>query len=200
MFFPPQFNHATNPNVSIEFDDEGNCYATTTDNVPAGSPLTISLGNPTNPTPLFAKYGFLYDDCSSLFCKAMQLESEIDELGYEFKDLLFYVDTGDIDPKVWDIFLYNVLQFDQDIAGGFYVACKTKDEATKEGYHQEYFQYTLEALKTHVDTILHDVDNLTMMANSYDLATHPRVPMIVAHNDLVKRAFMSVKSQLDAMG
>lgn len=187
--------------MNIEFDDEGTCYASTTENVPAGSPLTISLGNPTNPTPLFAKYGFLYDDCSTLFCKAMHLEDEIEALGYDFKDLLFYVATGEIAPKVYDIFLYKILlENDRDAADGFYVACKTNEEGTKEQYHSQYFEYTLEALKTHVDSILHDVDSLTMMANSYDLNTHPRVPMICAHNDLVKRAFLSVRTQLEAMG
>lgn len=68
--------------------------------VPAGMPLTISYGDPTNPTPIFAQFGFLPADCATLFCKAMHLESYIKELGIEFKDLLIQVETGEIAPKV----------------------------------------------------------------------------------------------------
>lgn len=174
--------------------------ATAIDNIPAGSPLTISLGDPTNPTPLFAKYGFLPTDCSTIFCKAMHLEDEIKALGYDFKDLLFYTETGDIAPKVWDIFLYKLLENDQNALGQFYTACKTNDEGTKQAFHGQYFQYTLQAVREHVNSILRDVENLTQKAYSYDLNTHPRVPVIVAHNELVRNTFINVKAQLDNMG
>ena len=58
----------------------------------------------------------------------------------------------------------------------FFVACKTNDEATKQQYANNYFPYTLDALKQHVYVILVDVENLTMQAQSYDLQTQPRVP------------------------
>jgi hypothetical protein len=168
--------------------------------VPAGSPLTISLGDSSNPTPLFAKYGFLYDDTTTVFCKAMHLQKQIEELGYDFKDLLISTQTGDIAPKVWDIFLYKLLENDPNNAGAFYTACKTNDEATKQGFHGQYFAYTLQAMKDHVDGIMRDVDQLTMKAQSYDLYTHPRVPVIVAHNNLVRETFAKVQAQLYAMG
>ena len=79
-----QFNHASNPNVVITFDRDGNFMATAVHNIEAGSQLTISLGDPSNPTPLFAKYGFLYNDTPTIFCKAMHLQGEIEELGYDF--------------------------------------------------------------------------------------------------------------------
>lgn len=194
------FNHNTNPNVEVTYDQGGNCMATAMYDIPAGSPLTVSLGDPTNPTPLFAKYGFLYNDCTTIFCKAMHLTNEIEALGYEYKDLLFQTESGEISPKVWDIFLYNILQQDPDAQGQFYVACKTNDEDTKQGFHGQYFQYTLEALKAHVGSILQDIDNLTMKAQSYDLNTHPRVPVIVAHNNLVRETFIKVNGQLNSMG
>ena len=65
-----------------------------------GTPLTTSLGDPSNPTPIFAQYGFLPNDCATLFCKAMHLERIIKYLGYDFKDLLFQTETGEIAPKV----------------------------------------------------------------------------------------------------
>jgi len=65
-------NHGTNPNCEITYDPQGNCMVTTTTDVAAGSPLTISLGDPSNPSPLFATYGFLDTDCPTVFCKACE--------------------------------------------------------------------------------------------------------------------------------
>ena len=177
--------------------------ATAVEDVQAGSPLTISLGDPSNPTPLFAKYGFLYNDCTTIFCKAMHLLPEIETLGYDFKDLLFETTTGNIAPKVWDIFLYKLLEnADEtgDMAAQFYVACKTNDEDTKQNFLNQYFPYVLDALKSHVDGILQDIDVLTNKAQSYNIQTHPRVPVIVAHNNLVKDTFLKVQQQLYNMG
>ena len=103
--------------------------------------------------------------------------------------------------KVWDNFLYKLLQTnDPNSAGQFYQACKMNDKATKQQYHDHYFQYTLEALKNHVYSILGDVDQLNMKAQSYDLATHPRVPVILAHNNLVRDTFSRTAVLLDQMG
>lgn len=93
-------NHSAEPNCEITFDDMGNCQVTAMYDIPAGMPLTISYGDPTNPTPIFAQFGFLPADCTTLFCKAMHLESYIKELGIDFKDLLIQVETGEIAPKV----------------------------------------------------------------------------------------------------
>ena len=65
-----------------------------------GESLKITLGDPTNPTPIFAQYGFLPNDCATIFCKAMHLDPIIKELGYDFKDLLFQTESGEIAPKV----------------------------------------------------------------------------------------------------
>ena len=48
--------------------------------------------------------------------------------------------------------------------------------------------------------ILGSVDQLNMKAQSYDLETHPRVPVIMAHNNLVKSTFGMTGALLDAMG
>jgi hypothetical protein len=193
-------NHSTEPNCEINFDDMGNCNVQAIMDIQPGSPLTISLGDPTNPTPLFAKYGFLYDDCKTIFCKAVHLDAQIQELGYEYKDLLIQTETGEIAPQVWDVFLYEILQnSDPDNAGAFYNAVTGGDEATKEQYHGHYYSYTLDALKNHVYSILNDVDELTMKAQSYDLETHPRVPVIVAHNNLVKETFTMTGQALEQM-
>lgn len=194
-------NHSAEPNCDITFDMEGNCNVQAIADIQPGTPLTISLGDPTNPTPIFAQYGFLPSDCSTIFCKAMHLESQIKDLGYNFNDLLFQTESGEIAPKVWDVFLYEMLQNnDQGAAENFFVACKTNDEGTKEEYHNSYFQYTLDALKTHVYSILGDVDQLSMNAQSYDLQSHPRVPVILAHNNLVRDTFTMTGQLLENMG
>ncbi len=167
-----------------------------------GSPLTVSLGDPTNPTPLFAKYGFLTDDCNTIFCKAVHLESNIEDLGYDFRDLLLNTESGEIAPRVWDIFLHGLLQNsdDPESAEEFRVACRCNDEETKGRYHDHYFSYTLDALKGHVYSTLRDVDELTARAQSYDPLTHPRAPIIVAHNNLVRETFAATASALEQMG
>lgn len=80
------------------------------------------------------------------------------------------------------------------------MACQNNDESAKEQYHGEYFVYTLEALKQHVYSILSDAENLTMRAQSYDLNSHPRVPVIVAHNQLVSQTFTMTAALLEQMG
>ncbi|KAL9180957.1 hypothetical protein ACHAXT_009762 [Thalassiosira profunda] len=194
-------NHGSEANCEITVDGMGGFTVTAMYDIPAGSPLTISLGDPTNPTPIFAQYGFLPQDCATIFCKAMHLDPAIQELGYDFKDLLIQTESGEIAPKVWDIFLYDILQkSDPGAAEQFYVACKTNDEGTKQQYHDNYFQYTLDALKNHVYGIMGDVENLTAKAQSFDLNTHPRVPVITAHNELVSNTFRMTASLLEQMG
>ena len=131
-------NHAADPNCAIEVDYSGNFNVVALREIPAGSALTVSYGDPTNPTPLFAQYGFLPQDCATLFCKAMHLEPQIRGLGYDFAELLFQTETGEIAPKVWDVFLYSILQQnDPGAAQEFYTACQSGDEGTKEQYNRQ---------------------------------------------------------------
>ena len=74
-----------------------------------GEQLKITLGDPTNPTPIFAQYGFLPNDCATIFCKAMHLDPIIKELGYDFKDLLFQTESGEIAPKVCCVVMFVVV-------------------------------------------------------------------------------------------
>ena len=45
-------NHSAEPNCEITFDDMGNCEVTAMYDIQPGTPLTISYGDPTNPTPV----------------------------------------------------------------------------------------------------------------------------------------------------
>jgi len=193
------FNHgSTETEVDIQYDDQGNVMVYATRDVPGGSPLRMSLGDPTNPSPLFAKYGFLDESSPATFCKAMKLQTEMEQLDYTFSDLLFYK-NGDISPAVYDVFLYAALRNDPESQQGFYQAVMNGDENTKGQFHQHFFPMTLEALKKHVNEFLGELDNLSSTARTYNPSTHPRVPVILAHNTFVKETFLRVKENLDNM-
>jgi hypothetical protein len=194
------FNHGTETEVDITYDEEGNCMAYTSRDVPAGSPLRISLGDPTNPSPLFATYGFLDESSPATFCKVMHLEEEMIELGYTFSNLLFYKDTGDISTEVYDVVLYGVLKKnDPGLAQQFSQAVINGNEATKSQFQEQYWSYTKEALQEHVNGFLNDLEKLSAKALTYDPTTHPRVPVILKHNGFVKETFLKVKQNLDNM-
>ena len=72
-------NHG-DPNVEVSFDGS-DCYAYSSVDIPAGSPLLRLYGDPTDPTPLLANYGFLDETSSGVFCKLMNMITEMEELG-----------------------------------------------------------------------------------------------------------------------
>jgi hypothetical protein len=194
------FNHSAETEVEISYDDNGDCYAYASVDIPAGSPLRVSYGDPTDPTPLFAKYGFLDESSPGTFCKLMHMRAEIDALGYTFADLLFYRENGAISPEVYDVVLYHILVNNDDgMASEFYRAVMSGDENAKAQYHDQYWQYTKQELQKHVDGTLRDLERWSAKAQSYDLNTHPRVPLILQHNQFVRDTFLRVKNNLDRM-
>lgn len=195
------FNHGAETNVEISYDANGDCYAYAQCDIPAGSELRVHYSDPTDPTPLFAKYGFLDESSPGTFCKLIKQRKEMEALGYTYANLLFYRDTGDISPEVYDVMLYHLL-LKNDMEGengGFYQACVSGDEAAKAQYHEQYWSYTKKELQNHVDRMLEDLEKWSAKANSYELNTHPRVPLILQHNAFVKDTFMRVKQNLDMM-
>ena len=103
--------------------------------------------------------------------------------------------------QVWDLFLYQILATnDPGAAEQYYVAMKSGDEATRQQYQDQYFQYTLDSMKQHVYSILEDVDTMNAKAQTFDLNTHPRVPVILAHNNLVRDTFTMTANLLEQMG
>ena len=187
--------------MEVRYDpNTGDCYAYALIDVPAGSPLRISYGDPTDTTPLFANYGFLDDTAPGTFCKLMHMLEEMQELGYSFSDLLFYKD-GDISPEVYDVVLYHVLKRSDDpgLVQGFYQATMSGDESTKAMYQEQYWPYTREELQNHVNGLIDDIDGWSRTAGSYDVNTHPRAPLILQHNAFVRETFVQVKSYLGSM-
>ena len=199
------FNHGTETEVDISFDEDGNCYGYSTTDIPAGSPLRISYGCPTNPSYLFATYGFLDESAPATFCKIMNIEStqELRNIGLDFSRMLFYKDTGEITEEVWDVILYTLLEDEEDdereMQRTFYKACMNGDFETKNAIHQKYFHMTSRVIQIHVNSFIAELDQLSEKAASKDLNEHPRVPLILEHNDFVKRTFMNVKQNIDSM-
>lgn len=192
------FDHGTNAEVALTFDDGGNCVAYTTMDVRAGSPLRISYGDPTNPSYFFARYGFLDESSPATFCKIMipNVSSELVDMGYDFSRMLFYKD-GQVSEEVWDVLLYQFLSEGKTgVRRQLYQAHMNGDMDTKRAIHSEYYPQTLEALRKHVDDFLGQLDDLSAKADGKSFAEHPRLPLILQHNDFVRQTFLAVKATL----
>ena len=193
------FNHGTQTEIEVRTDDEGYCYAHTTYDVPAGSPLRMSYGCPTNPSLLFARFGFLDESSPATFCKIMidNPSQELINMGYDQSRMLFYKDTGDVSPEVWDVLLYQLLGgYDPEQQQAFYNAHMNGDNETKQSMHAMYFENTKSALKSHVDNFVQELDKLSENAVGRDESTHPRLPLLMKHNEFVKSTFLMVKARI----
>jgi len=193
------FNHATESNIELVYDDYGNCYAQTTRDVPANSPLCMSYGDPTNPSFLLSRYGFLDQSSPATFCKILppHVSEEMKNLGYSHSNMLFYKDTGDVSEPVWDIMLYMALgETDPAMQQQFYHAHTQADYATKQSIHEQYYSLTAAKLANHIDTFLADLEELQTKAEyGGNPMEHPRLPLIMRHNEFVRNTFLSVRSQ-----
>lgn len=193
------FNHGTPAEVEISYDDEGNCYAYSTYDVPAGSPLSMSYGDPTNPSHLFARYGFLDESSPATFCKIMisKPSQEFINMGYDHSKMLFYKDTGEVSQEVWDVLLYQMLgKSNPSDQQALYKAHMSGDLGSKQSLHNKYYLQTSAALLNHVDNFLKQLDKISEKTNGRDLNVHPRLPMIRKHNEFVRRTFLKVRENL----
>ena len=197
-------NRGAEPNVYITYDEVGNSYVYTARDIQAGEPLMLSYGDSTNPSNLMARYGFLDDSSPATFCKYVidNPTYEMFTLGYP-NSMLFYNDGG-ISNEVWDVLLYELLKVSPDEQQSFYQAHTSGDEGTKASYHEQYFGQTYQAIQSHVTYILNEINELaigieTQMAQGQDAQRHPRLPLIMGHNEFVKMTFDNVQKNLDNM-
>lgn len=199
------FNHGTETEIEVYFDEGGNGMVYTSADVAANSPLRISYGCPTNPSFLFARYGFLDETSPATFCKMMDIPKtpENVNVGIDFSKMLFYHDTGDISQEVMDVVLYakvlNSLKSSPETDGykdAFYNAHMTGDENTKAMIHEQFRYQTIKEIKTHVDTFLESLGQLERKSYGKSADEHPRLPLILRHNEFVKETFLKVQSNL----
>lgn len=194
------FNHDTYYQIQGQYDEQGNFYAFTTCDVPAGSTLSVSYtdGDSSNPSFVFSRYGFLDYSSPATFCKIMipNPSPELINIGYDHSKMLFYKDTGDVSQEVWDVLLYQILEQDPSQQEAFYNAHIIGDYETKQAYHDQYSGETFAALMNHVDVFLEELDVLTEQMMGRDLSVYPRLPLIREHNDFVREIFLNVKANL----
>ena len=107
------------------------------------------------------------------------------------------------------ILLYDILSKEDDpsLQARFKDACLSGDTETKNSFHQQYFTSTLSALKKHVNDTLMELEKLKEIAEFWNdrpsmaySPKHPRLPVIMSHNDFVSQTFEKVKANLDQMG
>jgi len=108
------FNHGSEyTEISSSYDNNGNYYAYTSYDVPAGSPLRISYAgtNVNNPSYLLARFGFLDEDTPATYCKLLPptVNQDMLDLGYSYERMLFYR-TGEVADEV-SIFVIYALTY-----------------------------------------------------------------------------------------
>jgi len=190
------FNHGTEANVELAYDNYGNCYAQTTQDVLANTPLCMSYGDPTNPSFLLSRYGFLDQSSPATFCKLLpsHVSEEMINLGYAHNTMLFYKDTGDVSEQVWDVLLHMALDSDPATQQQFYQAHMNGDYATKQAIHERCYALTATKLAEHIQAVLHDLEELQRKGGG-DIVAHPRLPLIMRHNEFVRDTFLAVQSR-----
>jgi hypothetical protein len=194
------FNHGSDyTEIEPSYDEQGNYYAYTTYDVPAGSPLRTSYADPTNPSFLLARYGFLDEATPATFCKIIpsHVNKDMEELGYAESRMLFYK-NGDVSEEVWDVLLYQHLSSTKiGDRRALMEAHKRGDYETKRTLHEKYYPDTSRALLEHVNDFLEQLDKLSGKAEERQLNIddHPRLPLILRHNQFVQDTFMTVRNR-----
>jgi hypothetical protein len=79
----------------------------------------------------------------------------------------------------------------------FYRAHATDDEATKRAHHERCLPKTLATLRKHVDYLVNELEELSENSWRKDVQRHPRLPLLMRHNEFVKGIFERVQQQLD---
>ena len=118
-------------------------------------------------------------------------------MGYENERMLFYKDTGESSQEVWDVLLYQILgNTNSELQQTLYEAHMNGDYATKQALHEQFHTETLAVLKNHVETFLKELDDLSNRTVGRDQNVHPRLPLILRHNEFVKETFLKVRENL----
>ena len=70
----------------------------------------------------------------------------------------------------------------------------------KQDYHGRYFSQTLAKLQKHVDFLVTELDELSE-SNIWKKKneSHPRLPLLMQHNEFVRNTFYLVQENLDSM-
>lgn len=69
------------------------------------------------------------------------------------------------------------------------------DWEAKQAIHEEYYPKTSSLLLEHIDTFIDQLDRLSKKTEGRDVNEHPRLPLIVRHNQFVRETFMNVRNR-----
>lgn len=196
-------NHGYPDNVEIRYDEDSGCELYAKEDVQPGAALTVSYGQPTNPSRFLATYGFL-NDAPAAFCKYVisNPSQQLKDIGYDPDRMLFYTGDGSLSQEVWDVMLFSRLERKPDMAqvkDAFYQAHMTGDDETKNAIHAQFQGETINALLRHVNHILIEVHDLTVKMSCFDASKHPRLPLLKKHHAMVTSTFGKVRETLGDM-
>lgn len=121
----------------------------------------------------------------------------MEELGYSESRMLFYK-NGEVSDEVWDILLYQHLSSTKiSDKRALMEAHRTGDYQTKAMLHEKYSQETSLRLLNHIEEFLAQLDKLSNKAaeRQRDIGDHPRLPIILRHNQFVRDIFMTVRNR-----
>eukprot|EP00522_Entomoneis_paludosa_P018013 CAMPEP_0172442488 /NCGR_PEP_ID=MMETSP1065-20121228/2889_1 /TAXON_ID=265537 /ORGANISM="Amphiprora paludosa, Strain CCMP125" /LENGTH=455 /DNA_ID=CAMNT_0013192351 /DNA_START=125 /DNA_END=1492 /DNA_ORIENTATION=- len=198
-------NHNAQPNVAVQYDDEGNVHMVLQQDVVAGQELYKCYGQPTNPSRYFATFGFFDASPPATYCKLcpdMEPTPELVNLGFDYNRLVFGVEQGEVAPEVWDVVLYLLLEtIDPSAQQQFYQAHLQGDDDTKNAIHQHFMGQSIAALLQHIDSTLDELAECqeTMDEQGGMGLLHENLPMIRRHNDFVRQTFLKVQKNLQGM-
>lgn len=117
-------------------------------------------------------------------------------MGYDHSRMLFYKDTGDVSQEVWDVLLYNILgESNPGAQQQLYQVHMAGDNATKQQLHEQHYPQTSSKLLEHIDSFLNQLDELSGKSQGRDVREHPRLPLILRHNEFVKKTFLAVRAR-----
>lgn len=79
----------------------------------------------------------------------------------------------------------------------FYQACIEGNTDLKQNYHDQYYQITMEALKTHVNEVIDVINDLSLLSWREFSRRYPRLPLLESHNEYVFDIFDLVLQKLE---
>ena len=199
-----RFNHCSEKDLELDYDEKDNFLAYTAHAVRAGAPLHISYGRPTNPYRFLTIFGFCDTGMPEMFSQ-ITLETPTkrhQEMGYDLDTMVFRSKDGAIANAVWDVLLYTILEQKPDLQKRFYEAHKRGDVETKGKLHELFHLESCLTLKSHVDrthTEMKEILRKMDEATDAEKLQNSRYALIRRNNEFVLGVFTMVKQRVDGM-
>lgn len=103
----------------------------------------------------------------------------------------------DMIKSVSQNFDFHILFQNPNEQQAFYQACVAGDEVLKQSYHEQYFSHSLSRLQKHVNYLVNELDEMAEFKWNKNTERHPRLPLLLRHNEFVMSTFEIVQQTLD---